>query len=217
MKYIGIEVMLNFLMLALMAIAAPAISTSEEPNAVPLNLISYPTPDTSTITSVSPQGIEYIQLGDKDFQPCFPNFGQAIMCTINYISHPSWNNEVQPFMYDNECKRIGENYHAPRSMLAAKWGWRMTVKLDYGDVHLNPFYKNNLGFDSSYTIKGYVGEYRVFRAAFPRQVDLMTLLRLIVIFSTDGEQRASSVMLLGQEVAKVFANGWSHSAAALKG
>ncbi|KAK0109243.1 hypothetical protein ONS96_003065 [Cadophora gregata f. sp. sojae] len=129
MKYIGIEVMLNFLMLALMAIAAPAISTSEEPNAVPLNLISYPTPDTSTITSVSPQGIEYIQLGDKDFQPCFPNFGQAIMCTINYISHPSWNNEVQPFMYDNECKRIGENYHAPRSMLAAKWGWRMTSEL----------------------------------------------------------------------------------------
>ncbi|PVH85134.1 hypothetical protein DL98DRAFT_583729 [Cadophora sp. DSE1049] len=209
MKYTGIQAMLNFLMLspALFTTAAPTSSNSETPST--LDIINSPTPDTSTINSRSPYGIDYMQLGDNGFQPCFPNPQQANMCTVTLISHPTWNNEVQLFIYDNECKRIGENYHVPRDMLAAKWGWGMSselpkylvisisrdwepspskdkgVKLDYGDAHFKPFFNNKLPFDDSFTVKGHVGDYTFFRAVFPRKwfLDIVLDMEMVMLFT----------------------------------
>ncbi|PVH73117.1 hypothetical protein DL98DRAFT_608507 [Cadophora sp. DSE1049] len=189
MKYTSIPAIFNSLMLSLAIVvtAAPTISTSETPS--PLDIVNTTTPDISTISSRDYFGLEYLDLGNGiSFQPCFPNRQQPNMCTVSFIERPDWNSEVQLFIYDNERKRIGENYHVPRNLLAAKWGWGMSselpkylvlsiarnwepsqsngVKLDYGDAHFKPFVKSP--FPPEFTTKGHMGPYTVFRAAFPR-------------------------------------------------
>ncbi|KAH6713296.1 hypothetical protein BKA61DRAFT_657292 [Leptodontidium sp. MPI-SDFR-AT-0119] len=185
MKYFSTPAILSFLVFALIALtnAIPTNSTSSTvnngiPNGATSNLLTHP----------RGFGLEYIALdNDQYFQPCFPNHAQPKMCTVSFIEHPSWNSLVQLFIYDNTCKRIGENYHVPRDYLAAKWGWGMSselpmylvleiergwqpgqnngVKLNYGNTHFKPFVKSP--FAAEWTTNGRLGEYTVFRAAFP--------------------------------------------------
>ncbi|KAH7350681.1 hypothetical protein BKA65DRAFT_476056 [Rhexocercosporidium sp. MPI-PUGE-AT-0058] len=173
MKSAGIPEILSFLIFTLITLT----------NAIPTGSST-----SSALTGPRGFGLEYINLeGELYFQPCFPNYAQANMCTVSFIEHSSWNSLVQLFIYDHECKRIGENYHVPRDYLAAKWGWGMTselpkylvlsiardwqpnknngVKLDYGDSHFKPFVKSP--FAPEFTSQGHMGSYTLFRAAFP--------------------------------------------------
>ena len=194
MKCSAIPAMFASVMLVLIrtASAAPTILASSELPRSPAGIIKSPTSNVSTIEPRSPFGMDWMQLGTTGFQPCFPNDQQANMCTLTLISHPSWNNLVKLYIYDNECKRIGENLSVPRDMLASKWGWGMSselpkylvisiardwdpsdsknkgVQLDYGDFHFRPFWNNNMPFAKVFTIKGYVDGHTIFRAAFPR-------------------------------------------------